>query len=139
MNKHIFRAASSYTLRESGIDNNRWGWFEDSSNRWIIQPVLTYNEALCFDFSHYHRSIERYRKSLIKAMLKDKKFKAMVKQRNNEDIQYLKDFFGVKYLRDCCENFHSEYCNNVMNKTCINCMYRFNSYESFEKGDSNER
>ena len=138
MRKNIFRAISSYTLRESGIDNNRWGWFEESSNRWIIQPILTYNEALCFDFGHYHRSIERYRKSLIKAMLKDKKFKAMVKQRNNEDIQYLKDFFGVKYLRDCCRNFHPEYCDNVMNKTCINCMYRFTNYESFEEGGYNE-
>lgn len=139
MKKHINRAISSYTLRESGIDNNRYGWFEESTNRWVIQPTLTYNEALCFNFNHYHRSIEKYRKSLIKAMLKDKKFKAKVNQSNKEDIKYLKDFFGVKYLRDCCENFHPEYCNNVINKTCINCMYQFNNYESFEKGDSNER
>jgi hypothetical protein len=62
----------------------------------------------------------------------------MVKQSNNEDIQYFKDFFGVQYLRDACSNFHPEYCNNVMNRTCINCMYRFNSYESFEKGGNNE-
>lgn len=139
MQKHIYRAANSYVIRESGIDNNRYGWFDESRNSWVIIPNLTYSEAMSFNFTKYYKSIERFKKRLIKELLNDKKFKAKVKELNLEYIKQIKDSFNVNFLRDCCENYHPIYCDNVRDTTCINCQYRFNNFEKFEeKGGYNE-
>lgn len=132
MNKNIDRCISSYTLRESGIDNNRYVFFEDRTNRWFILPELSYNEAICFDFAKYHKKMQKCSKRLIKNILQDKKYRKKVEACNSYDIEQIKKLFSVNHIKYACENFHPEYCNNVLNKTCIVCEYRNNDFESLE-------
>jgi len=140
MNKKINRAISSYTLKESGIGNNRYGWFEESSNNWETPPTLTYNEAISFDFKKYHQDIEKFRNSLVKRILKDKKVRAKINACNREDIEEIKTCFGVTHIKFACENYHTKICSKALNMTCINCTYRFNDYEALKnKGGLNEK
>ena len=138
MNKKINRVISSLKLKESGIDNNRYGWFNESTNSWEILPTLTYNEAMSFDFNKYHKDIEKFRNGLVKRILKDKKVKAKINACNSEDIEEIKECFGVTHIKYACENYHTKICSKALNKTCINCIYRFNDYESLKnKGGLN--
>lgn len=130
MNKKINRVISSLTLKESGIDNNRYGWFNESTNSWEILPTLTYNEAMSFDFKKYHSDMEKFRNGLVKRILKDKKVRAKIDACNKEDIEQIKECFGVKHIKFACQNYDSVLCANVSNKSCLNCVYRFNDYES---------
>lgn len=132
MKKNIYRVISSYTIRESGIDDNRYGVFEDRTNRWLILPTLTYNEASCFDFAKYHNKMQKCSKKLIKSLLQDKKFKKKVEAYNSCDIEEIKKLFSVNHIKYACENFHPEYCANVLNKTCFVCEFRNNNWESLE-------
>lgn len=130
MNKKIQRITGSYYLRGSGINNNRYGWFNESTNEWEILPTLTYYEALRFDFNKYYNEIEKYKKVLVDKILKDKKVRAKIDACNKEDIEQIKECFGVKHIKFACQNYDSVLCANVSNKNCFNCVYRFNDYES---------
>lgn len=133
------RVISSYTLRKSE-NNNLYGWFDESTDNWEILPNLTYNEAICFDFKKYLKYIQKYRKGLVKKILKDKKVKAKIDACNKEDIEQIKACFGVKHIKYACENYLFMICSNAHNKTCINCTYRFHDYESLKnKGGLNEK
>ena len=98
MNKKIQRITGSYYLRGSGINNNRYGWFNESTNEWEILPTLTYYEALRFDFNKYYKEIEKYKKVLVDKILKDKKLRAKIEACNNEEIEKIKKEFGVKHF-----------------------------------------
>ncbi|MDD4703335.1 MAG: hypothetical protein PHE28_03305 [Bacteroidales bacterium] len=137
MKKTNGRALYCFTLKSSGIDDNRWGWLDDETNSWVIQPTLTYSQAMCFNFTKYHNSIEKYRQRLIKDMLKEKVYKAKVRKVDFEEIQYLKEFFEVKHIKDACSNFNHEHCETAKDIDCINCKFRNTNYESFEERSNN--
>lgn len=130
MKKRIQIISSSSYLRESGIDNNRWGWLDESTNSWEILPELTYAEAMCFDFNKFYKEIDKFKARLVKKILKDKRLRAKIEAYDSEEIELLKKEFGVKHIKYACQNFSHELCSKVSNKSCYNCVYRFNDYES---------
>lgn len=125
-----FEKISSYSLRESGLSNNRYGWYDESTDSWIIPPTFTFYNALCFDLNSYFIALEILKNELVKTILLEESFMEKVEFYENEEIELLKNKFGIENLSSICENYDSELCSNVSNDYCFTCMCRLFDYES---------
>ncbi len=129
----------SYLLKESALQNGKYGWVNEINNEWEIEPIYDYYYALSFDFEAYLKEMKKLKQIAIKRAFKSKRFKKNLRSSYNANIASIQSYFGVSLIKHACDNYDEEYCFNSTNLQCIKCEYRFNNFEKFEeKGGYNE-
>lgn len=129
----------SYLLKESALQNGKYGWVNELTNEWEIEPIYDYYYAVNFDFVIYLKEMKKLKQIAIKRALKSKRFKNNLISSYRANIASIQSLFGVALIKHACDNYDEEYCFNSTNLQCIKCEYRFNNFEKFEeKGGCNE-
>jgi len=129
----------SYLLKESALQNGKYGLVNELSNEWEIEPIYDYYYALSFDFEAYLKEMKKLKQIAIKRAFKSKRFKNNLISSYRANIASIQSYFGVSLIKHACDNYDEEYCFNSTNLQCIKCEYRFNNFEKFEeKGGYNE-
>lgn len=129
----------TYILKDNGLNKKRWGWVNELTNEWEIEPKYGYCEAVNFDFNTYIKELKKLKKVAVKRAMKSKRFKKDLLNSYRANIASIQSYFGVSLIKDACDNYDEEYCFNSTNLQCIKCEYRFNNFEKFEeKGGCNE-
>lgn len=123
----------TFSIKESGINDNRYGLFNYSTNSWLVKPIMTYSQASNFDIAKLLNSINVFKEAEANRILKSKKVQAKVRVTDSIHIEEIKNWFNVKNVKDACLNYNSELCYNSTNRRCINCIYRFIDWESLEE------
>ena len=129
----------SYLLKESALQNEKYGWVNELTNEWEIEPIYDYYYAVNFEFETYLKEMKKLKQIAIKRALKSKRFKNNLISSYRANIASIQSYFGVSLIKHACDNYDEEYCFNSTNLQCIKCEYRFNNFEKFEeKGGYNE-
>ena len=129
----------SYLLKESALQNGKYGWVNELTNEWEIEPIYDYYYAVNFDFVTYLKEMKKLKQIAIKRALKSKRFKKNLRSSYNANLASIQSYFGVSLIKHACDNYDEEYCFNSTNLQCIKCEYRFNNFEKFEEeGGFNE-
>ena len=129
----------SYLLKESALQNGKYGWVNELTGEWEIDPIYDYYYAINFDFQTYLNEMKKLKQIAIKRAFKSKRFKKNLRSSYNANLASIQSLFGVALIKHACDNYDEEYCFNSTNLQCIKCEYRFNNFEKFEeKGGYNE-
>ncbi|MDX9799231.1 MAG: hypothetical protein RBT05_10285 [Bacteroidales bacterium] len=129
----------SYLLKESALQNGKYGLVNELTNEWEIEPIYDYYYAVNFDFVTYLKEMKKLKQIAVKRALKSKRFKNNLISSYRANIASIQSYFGVSLIKHACDNYDEEYCFNSTNLQCIKCEYRFNNFEKFEeKGGCNE-
>ncbi|MDD2191891.1 MAG: hypothetical protein PHO12_05060 [Bacteroidales bacterium] len=122
----------TYTLEESGKNDNRWGWMNERTKLWEVPPTLTYYEA-CMIMSmgksmNYFKGVEKAKRKVVRDMLK--KHRKKINELSNQSIEHLKQEGNVLFIKDLCANYDESICKNKSNHYCFICkdgMFRDNN------------
>ncbi|MDD2530882.1 MAG: hypothetical protein PHN41_06600 [Bacteroidales bacterium] len=129
----------SYLLKESALQNGKYGWVNELTNEWEIEPIYDYYYAVNFDFESYLKELKKLKQVAINRAMNSKRFKNNLISSYRANIASIQSLFGVALIKHACDNYDEEYCFNSTNLQCIKCEYRFNNFEKFEeKGGYNE-
>ena len=129
----------SYLLKESALQNGKYGLVNELTNEWEIEPIYDYYYAVNFDFVTYLKEMKKLKQIAIKRAMNSKRFKNNLISSYRANLASIQSYFGVSLIKDACDNYDEEYCFNSTNLQCIKCEYRFNNFEKFEeKGGCNE-
>ncbi|MBP1645294.1 MAG: hypothetical protein H6Q16_869 [Bacteroidetes bacterium] len=129
----------TYILKDNGLNKKRYGWVNELTNEWEVEPIYDYFHAINFDFVTYFKELKKLKKVAVKRAMKSKRFKKDLLNSYRENISQIQSYFGVSLIKHACDNYDEEYCFNSTNLQCIKCEYRFNNFGKFEeKGGCNE-
>ena len=124
----------SYLLKESALQNGKYGWVNELTNEWEIEPIYDYYYALSFDFQTYLKEMKKLKQIAIKRAMKSKKFKKNLRSSCNANIASIQSYFGVSLIKHACDNYDAVYCEKSTNLGCMRCPIRLNDYELFKEG-----
>ena len=124
----------SYLLKESALQNAKYGWVNLLTNEWEIEPIYDYYYAVNFDFETYLKEMKKLKQIAIKRALKSKKFKKNLISSYNANIASIQSYFGVSLIKDACDNYDAVFCEKSTNLGCMRCPIRLNDYELFKEG-----
>lgn len=123
----------TYILKDNGLNKKRYGWVNELTNEWEIEPKYGYCEAINFDFVTYLKELKKLKQVAIKRAMKSKRFKKDLLNSYRANISQIQSYFGVSLIKHACCNYYEEYCFKSTNLQCIKCEYRFNNFEKFEE------
>ncbi|MDY4789299.1 MAG: hypothetical protein SO179_01875 [Bacteroidales bacterium] len=124
----------SYLLKESALQNGKYGWVNEFTNEWEIEPIYDYYYAENFDFLTYLKEMKKLKQIAIKRALKSKRFKNNLISSYRANIASIQSYFGVSLIKDACDNYDAVYCEKSTNLGCMRCPIRLNDYELFKEG-----
>ncbi|MEA5099935.1 MAG: hypothetical protein VB011_05375 [Bacteroidales bacterium] len=122
----------SYLLKESALQNENYGWVNELTNEWEIEPIYDYYHAVNFDFETYLKELKKLKQIAIKRAFKSKRFKKNLRSSYNANLASIQSYFGVSLIKDACDNYDDAYCEKSTNLGCMRCPYRFNNIEKIE-------
>jgi hypothetical protein len=128
----------TYILKDNGLNKKRWGWVNELTNEWEIEPKYGYCEAVNFDFNTYIKELKKLKKVAVKRAMKSKRFKKDLLNSYRANIASIQSYFGVSLIKHACDNYDEEYCFKSTNLQCIKCEYRFNDFGKLEEGGFDE-
>lgn len=123
----------TYILKDNGLTNGGFGWVDELTNEWEVEPIYDYFHAINFDFATYLKELKKLKKVAIKRAMKSKRFKKDLLNSYRANISQIQSYFGVSLIKHACDNYDEEYCFKSTNLQCIKCEYRFNNFEKFEE------
>ena len=124
----------SYLLKESALQNRKYGWVNELTGEWEIEPIYDYYYAVNFDFVTYLKEMKKLKQVAIKRAFKSKRFKKNLRSSYNANLASIQSYFGVSLIKDACDNYDDAYCEKSTNLGCMRCPYRFNNIEKIEGG-----
>lgn len=124
----------TYILKDNGLNNGEYGWVNELTGEWEIDPIYDYYYAINFDFQTYLNEMKKLKQIAIKRALKSKKFKKNLRSSYNANLASIQFLFGVALIKHACDNYDDAYCYNSSNINCMRCPYRFNNIEKIERG-----
>lgn len=119
----------TYILKDNGLNNGKYGWVNELTNEWEIEPKYSYESMLHFDFNIYFKEMEKLKQVAIKRALRSKKSKKNILSSYRENISFIQTFFGVSLIKNACLNYDEQLCFRSTNLNCIKCSSRLNDYE----------
>lgn len=129
----------SYLLKESALQNGKYGWVNELTNEWEIEPIYDYYYAVNFDFETYLKEMKKLKQIAVKRALKSKRFKNNLISSYRANLASIQSYFGVSLIKHACENYCDDLCKCSTNLRCIKCEFRYNNFlKTIEKGDNNE-
>lgn len=126
----------SYLLKESALQNEKYGWVNEHTNEWEIEPIYDYYHAVNFDFETYLKELKKLKQVAIKRAMNSKKFKKNLRSSYNANLASIQSYFGVSLIKDACDNYDAVYCEKSTNLGCMRCPFRFNNIEKIEGGNN---
>ena len=124
----------TYILKDNGLNKKRYGWVNELTNEWEIEPIYDYYYAVNFDFVTYLKEMKKLKQIAIKRALKSKRFKKNLRSSYNANLASIQSLFGVALIKHACDNYDDAYCYNSSNINCMRCPFRFNNIEKIEGG-----
>ncbi len=119
----------SFLFKDDGLNNGNFGWVNELTNKWEIEPKYSYESMLHFDFDIYFKEMEKLKQVAIKRALRSKKSKKNILSSYRENISFIQTFFGVILIKNACLNYDEQLCFRSTNLNCIKCSSRLNDYE----------
>jgi hypothetical protein len=135
MNKNN-KIRQTYILKDNGLNNRKYGWVNELTGEWEIEPIYDYYHAVNFDFQTYLKEMKKLKQVAIKRALKSKKFKKNLHSSYNANLASIQSLFGVALIKHACDNYDDAYCYNSSNINCMRCTFRFNNIEKIEGGNN---
>ena len=100
----------SYLLKESALQNGKYGWVNELTNEWEVPPIYDYYHAINFDFETYLKELKKLKQVAVKRAMKSKRFKKDLLNLYRANIASIQSYFGVSLIKHACDNYDEEYC-----------------------------
>ena len=124
----------TYILKDNGLNNGKYGWANELTNEWEIEPIYDYYHANNFDFETYLKEMKKLKQIAVKRAFKSKRFKNNLISSYRANIASIQSYFGVSLIKHACDNYDAVYCEKSTNLGCMRCPIRLNDYELFKEG-----